>query len=110
LRDLLDLKGASGRVYRFMLLREGRPLSPMGGNYAYVRDPEGDCEVIFTDEAQNLLTEAKKRWTDAVQMHGEMHLYTRLNISERIRLQEHADLMEALNPPMNGRDTRQKKA
>jgi len=45
-----------------------------------------------------------------VQMHGEMHLYTRLNISERIRLQEHADLMEALNPPMNGRDTRQKKA
>ncbi len=110
MRDLLDLKGASGRIYRFMLLRDGRPLSPMGGNYAYIRDPEGDKEVIFADEAQNLLQEAKRRWTDAVQMHGELCLYTRLNISERIRLQEHADLVDALTPPMNSRDPKLKKA
>ena len=107
-RDLLDLKGASGRIYRFMLLRDGRPLSPMGGNYAYVRDPEGDREVIFADEAQNLLQDARRRWTDAVQMHGDLHLYTRLNISERVRLQEHADLIEGLTPPMNGRDQKLK--
>jgi hypothetical protein len=105
----LDLKGASGRTYRFMLLRDGRPLSPMGGNYVYVRDPEGEAEVIFTDEAQNLLQEARKRWNDAVQMHGEMHLYTRLNISERVRLQEHADLLEALSPTMNSREPKAKR-
>jgi len=101
LRDLLDIKGASGRTYRFMLLRDGRPLSPMGGNFVYVRDPEGEVEVIFTDQAQNLLQDARKRWGEAVQMHGDVHLYTRLNISERVRLQEFSDLLEGLTPRMN---------
>lgn len=101
MKDLLDLKGASGRTYRFMLLRDGRPLSPMGGNFVYVRDPEGEAEVIFTDEAQNLLQDAKKRWPEAVQMHGDVHLYTRLNISERVRVQEFSDLLDGLTPRMN---------
>ncbi len=37
MKDTIDLTGASGANYRFQLYREGRPLSPMGVNYLYVR-------------------------------------------------------------------------
>ncbi|HWA61526.1 MAG TPA: hypothetical protein VG939_09125 [Caulobacteraceae bacterium] len=101
MRDQVDLKGASGQVLRFMMIRDGRPLSPMGGNYAYLT-PDGDgYRVLCLGETQNLLKHARDRWDEAVQMHGPAHLYVRLNISERIRQQEHADLLAGIHPAMN---------
>lgn len=101
MRDIIDLKGASGAVYRFNLLREGRPLSPMGGNFAYVREAADGYEVIKVGEGQNLLTDARSGWPSAVAEHGAQHLFTRLNITERIRQQEHDDILAASRPPMN---------
>ncbi|MGI8840700.1 MAG: hypothetical protein ACR2F8_07980 [Caulobacteraceae bacterium] len=101
MRDLIDLKGASGAVYRFNLLRDGRPLSPMGGNFAYVREAGEGYEVILVGEGQNLLTDARARWAGAVAGHGAQHLYTRLNITERVRRHEHDDIVAAARPPMN---------
>ena len=101
MRDLIDVKGASGAVYRFTLFRDGRPLSPMGGNFIYVREVGDGHEILYIGEGQNLLTDARQRWSEAVAMHGDLHLFTRLNIAERTRQQEHVDIAEAVHPAMN---------
>jgi len=101
MRDLIDMHGASGAVYRFNLIREGRPLSPMGGNYLYVRQSRDGYEVVHAGEGQNLLTDARARWAQAVADHGATDLFMRLNVSERIRRQEHEDILAAARPPMN---------
>ena len=106
MRDLIDIHGASERTYRFMLVRDGRPLSPMGGNYLYVLEEGGELKVLYVGEAQNMLKDARDLWGQAVQMHGAVALYMRLNISERIRKQEHDDLLTALKPPMNAAEAR----
>jgi len=101
LKDQIDLRGASGAVYRFSLFKEGRPLSPMGGNYAYARETGDRVEILYIGEVQNLLKDCHTRWGEAVEMYQAVALYSRLNISERIRKQEHEDLVAAMRPPMN---------
>src|SRR5580704_2447448 len=65
LRDFVDVVGASGVTYRFMRLREGHPLSPMGGNYLYIRFDDDEFELIYAGEVGNLMREARGRWTEA---------------------------------------------
>jgi hypothetical protein len=102
MKDTIDLTGASGASYRFQLFREGRPLSPMGGNYLYVREEfAGGFTVLYSGEGENLLTGAASRWTEAETQHHATHLYTRLNISQAIRKHEHRDLIAAYSPLMN---------
>lgn len=106
MRDIIDVRGASGVAYRFARFRDGNPLSAMGGNFIYVRpgageEAEGALEVIYAGEAQNLLTDARRLWDQAVAEHGVTDLFTRLNISERTRRHEHADILAAASPPMN---------
>ena len=110
MRDIIDVRGASGVTYRFARFRDGSPLSAMGGNFIYARPPtarqgtedekEG-AEVVYAGEAQNLLTDARRLWDQAVAEHGVSDLFTRLNISERVRRQELADILAAARPPMN---------
>ncbi len=105
MKELIDVHGASGAVYRFALFREGRPLSPMGGNYLYVRacDDGPGYEIVHIGEGQNLLTDAHGEWNRAVKSHAASHLFTRLNISERTRRQEHDDILRAQTPLMAAR-------
>jgi hypothetical protein len=103
MKDYVDIAGASGAGYRFMLFREGRPLSPMGGNVVYVRHTGERLEVIYADEVQNLLVGARERWREAQERYQVSDLYTRLNISERIRQLELADIVAVQDPPMNAR-------
>jgi hypothetical protein len=100
MRDLIDVKGASGAIYRFSLFRDGRPLSPMGGNFLYVREAGEGYEIVYAGESQNLLTDARVRWDEAVAKHRAGHLFTRLNITERTRQLEHADIIAGLLPEM----------
>jgi len=101
LQDQVDIVGASGTRYRFMRLRDGRPLSPMGGNYLFGRHTGSRFEIIYAGEAQNLLRESQDRWNEARERFQVSDLYTRLNISERVRKLEHADILEGSAPPMN---------
>ncbi len=101
MRDLLDVKGASGAVYRFSRLREGSPLSAMGGNYVYAREKAGVLELVYAAETENLLREAQTKWAGAVEAHGAQHLFTRLNISERVRKHENEDILAVVTPSMN---------
>lgn len=99
--DYIDISGASGARYRFMRVREGRPLSPMGGNFLFARQTGSRFEMIYAGEVQNLMKDARERWREAVERYQVSDLYTRLNISERVRKVEHADILEAERPPMN---------
>ncbi|HEY3798081.1 MAG TPA: hypothetical protein VGL58_06970 [Caulobacteraceae bacterium] len=101
MQDFVDVAGASGVIYRFMLLKDGRPLSPMGGNYLYARHTAGRLEVLYAAEVQNLLKDAQERWAEAVERFQAAQIYTRLNISERVRHLELADIVAGQTPPMN---------
>jgi hypothetical protein len=102
MRDLFDIRGASGNVYRFSRFRDGSPLSAMGGNFAYVREDGEALVVVYSGESENLMKDAQARWDEAAATHGVQHLFTRLNISERVRKQELEDILAAAAPPMNG--------
>jgi hypothetical protein len=99
--DYVDVHGASGTTYRFLRLKDGRPLSPMGGNYIYARFTGDKLDMILAGEAQNLLKDARERWNEGLERYQITELYSRLNISERVRLLELADIVEANHPPMN---------
>ena len=101
MQDYVDVVGASGVRYRFMRLKEGRPLSPMGGNYLFGRHTGSRFELIYAGEVQNLLKDARDRWNEASQRYQVSDLYSRLNISERVRQLEHSDIVDATHPPMN---------
>ena len=101
MKDIIDVRGASGAAYRFTRFREGNPLSAMGGNFLYARESDDITAVLYVGEAQNLLTGARFLWDEAVRDHGAEGLYTRLNISERTRQAEHADILAASVAPMN---------
>lgn len=101
MQDFVDIAGQSGSTYRFMRQRDGRPLSPMGGNYLYVRYTGDVFELIYAGEAQNLLTHARERWDEAATRFQVTELFSRLNISERVRQLELADIVQAAHPPMN---------
>lgn len=101
LKDAIDLKGASGTTYRFMRVRNDRPLSPMGGNYVYARGEGNDCEVVFLGEAPNLMTGARELWDRAVREHGASELFMRLNVTGRVRQAEQGDILSSFTPPMN---------
>jgi hypothetical protein len=105
MKDTIDLTGTSGAVYRFFRFRDDRPLSPMGGNVIYVRDGEDGSEVVFVGEVGNLMTDARRLWDTAVQDHGASQLFTRLNVTGRIRRQEQGDILGAVTPPMNREST-----
>ena len=101
MRDLIDVTGASGSVYRFSRFRDGRPLSAMGGNYVYAREDGDKYAIVYAGEGQNLLTDAHARWEQAVKEQAAGHLFTRLNVSQQARQREHADILKAARPPMN---------
>ena len=100
MRDILDVKGASGAVYRFTRFRDGNPLSAMGGNFVYAREENGEMVVLYAGEVQNLLLGARAYWDQAVRDHSAEALFTRLNISEAVRRREHSDIAEGRSLPM----------
>ncbi|WP_297510080.1 hypothetical protein [uncultured Caulobacter sp.] len=100
MKPYIELKGASGAVYRYKLAENGDPGTTIAGNYVYV-DARGD--VVYAGEANNLI-DAKSRWADARARHGATWLYTRLNVSGASRADEYSDIVIALQPVMNQAD------
>jgi hypothetical protein len=101
LDDYLDLTGGSGRHYRYMASK-GQP-SPMGGNFALVRErPEGGWELIYVGETESLYTGVADKRAEAAAKAGEpLHLFTRLNISKAVRSEEKDDIIQGHAPRLN---------
>jgi hypothetical protein len=95
----IDVRGASGTFYRFRPSDDPRSRSTMSGNYVYVR--EGDGEVLFLGEADNLMTGAEDRWREAVSAHGATAIFVRPIVARATRAEETRDILEATVPAMN---------
>jgi hypothetical protein len=105
-KDQIDCRSTSGEYLRFSLFKEGRPLSPMAGNYVYVRGEDDTMEVVFVGETDNLSKNAQAHWAEAQRTFGATGLYTRLNITAAVRRREHAELLTAYAPAMNADELR----
>ncbi len=97
MKPYIELKGASGAVYRYKLAEDADPRTTIAGNFVYL-DAQGS--VLFAGETNNLVG-ANALWSEAERHHGATTLYTRLNVSGASRAEEHADLVAALDPVMN---------
>jgi hypothetical protein len=96
-KPYIELKGASGAVYRYKLAEDADPRTTIAGNFVYL-DEVGT--VLFAGETNNLVG-ANERWSEAVKRHHAKTLYTRLNVSGASRSEEHADIVAAVDPVMN---------
>lgn len=85
MRDIVDLPGASGDLYRFR-----RAVEPnyTAGNFAVLRDLGDSYEVVCIGHTTSLVSAP---WSD-VAARRDLVLYLRLNVAQRIRLSEHEDL------------------
>ena len=94
----IDLPGASGAAYRFMLVEVDRPLTPGSGLYALLADRSGELAVLETGEVTNLYQDAPVRAQEAARLHGTLFLYVRLHVARAQREAELADIGAALTP------------
>ncbi|HEY9234601.1 MULTISPECIES: hypothetical protein [Phenylobacterium] len=99
MKDLLDIEGASGALYRFRLHDTNRELPATAGNYLIVRREEGALQVIGCGEAQSLMS-ARPLWAEAVAEHGAEQLYLRLNVARAHRVGEHEDIVAKHRPQL----------
>lgn len=97
MKPYIDLKGASGAVYRYKLAEDRDPRTTIAGNYLYL-NAEGD--VVFAGEANNL-HDSTRGFSEAAEKHAAEYLYIRLNVSGAARADELADLLAALSPVGN---------
>lgn len=95
----IELIGASGVAYRFRLF-EGQ-ISPVGGNFVYVREVDGALHVVCCGTARALMVHRIwSEWAGNEMSLASDALYLRLNVSTRIRTAEHDDLVLGLATPL----------
>ncbi len=99
MKDLLDLTGGSGAVYRFQLIRDEAKVPAEGGNYVYVRRSDDAVSVIFCG-VSDTLHDSRAHWGRAVGEYGANAIYVRRNITRSQREREHDDIIAATSPPM----------
>jgi hypothetical protein len=101
MNDQIDLRGASGAIYRYRLDNPARPGNAAGGVFVYVREAQHGPQVVYAGHTDCLARLNFERWGEAVAAHGVTHLYTRLHVSCAARVQELDDLIAAFKPVMN---------
>lgn len=99
MKDLLDIEGASGALYRFRAQDVERGLPATAGNYVYVRREGEGVQVVGCGETQSLMN-AKALWQTAVEEHQAERLYLRLNVARSSRITEHKDIVARYRPPL----------
>lgn len=98
MQDIIDLKGASGAVYRFRIWPEGAAHLPIAGNYVFIKAGDDGFTVLLVG-ATNDLSKARGDW-GKVARRGATHVFTRLNVARAVRTAEHDDLVAGYNPPV----------
>ena len=91
MKDVIDLKGASGARYRFRVWPAGAPHLPIAGNYVVLREEPGGFSVLLVGETNDL----SRSGSEAQRMEhpGASHVFTRLNVARSVRRAEHEDLV-----------------
>ncbi len=96
----IDLKGASGVLYRYTLAENARPKTAVSGTFVYVKEAKPGPKIVYAGQTINLAEGAPELWSEA-KAKGATHLYTRLNVAAAAREAELADLLAVETPPMN---------
>lgn len=99
MKDLLDIEGASGALYRFRVHDTDRELPATAGNYLFIRRDGEAIQVVGCGEAQSLMS-ARPLWAEAVAEHGAEKLYLRLNVARAHRVGEHEDIVAKHRPQL----------
>jgi hypothetical protein len=110
MNDQIDLRGASGAIYRYRLDNPSRPANAAGGVFVYVRQAQHGPQVVYASHTDCLARADLERWQEAIADYGATHLYTRLHVSCAGRTQELEDLVAGLRPVMNERPAAAKAA
>lgn len=96
--SFIDLVGATGTAYRFR--KPDGALSPIGGNFVYVREHEGARRVVCCGRARSLgWALSKPAWFSDENAAPDDQLYVRLNAIAHTRNGEHEDLLAGLPRP-----------
>lgn len=90
MKDIIDLNGASGGVYRFRLWRSGAGHLPMAGNYAVVQAAAKGFTVLAADAVDDLSRVDAR--TLAAERSAPVLVFTRLNVSRAVRQAEADDI------------------
>jgi hypothetical protein len=93
--------GASGAAYSFADIDQSWLLPRTAGAFIYVRRDGAAQIVLYVGVCDDLLLEARDRWSAAVSLHGATNLLVRRNVTSRVRLTEQIDLIRAYEPIMN---------
>jgi hypothetical protein len=99
LKLFIDVQGASGAMYRYSDAAGEAPSSG-AGNFVYVRGGGPRPGIVFAGETDNLRG-CRTGWERARLLHSADGLYVRLNVRAAARRAEQADIVAALDPPMN---------
>ena len=97
--DFIDLAGSSGARYRFQRVTNTSILPAIAGNFVYVRGQGPDLTLICAGTGETL-AHAASRWAEAVREHQAEAIFVRRNVSRRSREQEHRDIVEQHDLPM----------
>ena len=97
----IDLRGASGDVYRYRCAEGGDTRTPTGGNFVYVAIDGDAVSVLYAGASPSLANGVQERWNEAISRHGATHLFFRLNVAAAARGRELDDLTAGLQPVMN---------
>jgi hypothetical protein len=96
--NFIELIGASGAAYRFR--KPDGAVSPIGGNFVYVRDEGGTARVVCCGRARSLgLALIRPAWPRDENAADGDQLYLRLNAIASVRASEHEDLLAGLPRP-----------
>jgi len=96
--SFIDLIGASGAAYRFR--QPDGAVSPIGGNFVYVRDQGGAARVVCCGCARSLgWALSQPIWLSDENAAEDDQLYVRLNAIRSMRASEHEDLVAGLPRP-----------
>lgn len=95
MQEFVELKGASGRGYRFRLARTGQTPLPIAGNYVMVKWQAGRWTAAHLGMTNDL---SKVHDEPPPAGRGPFHPYIRLNVSRAAREAEHEDLAAVHQP------------
>lgn len=91
MREIIELRGASGTAYRFRLWPQGAAHPTAGGHYAFVRETPAGFDVVAVAAVEDLSVTRANHEAAAIQQ-GATHLFTRLNVSWTTREAEVQDM------------------
>jgi len=100
MNSYIDLRGASGAVYRYTLAENAKPRTAVSGTFVYIKAGKPQPQVLYAGQTLNLSEGAPELWPQAKEQ-GATHLFTRLNVASAAREAELADLLAVETPPMN---------